>query len=52
MVAEPLTRLMCSPIGDGAAAIIEDGAGPNFNSVLANPGHVPDSAKPKITAFL
>ncbi len=24
--------------------IIEDGAGPDFNSVLANPGHVPDSA--------
>ena len=24
--------------------IIEDGAGPNLNSVLANPGHVPDSA--------
>lgn len=24
--------------------VIEDGAGPNFNSVLANPGHVPDSA--------
>jgi hypothetical protein len=25
-------------------AIIEDGAGPENNSVLANPGHVPDSA--------
>ena len=24
--------------------IIEDGAGPDFNSVLSNPGHVPDSA--------
>jgi acetyl-CoA acetyltransferase len=58
LVAEPLTRLMCSPIGDGAAAVILTSAenAPRFTSkpvlvrasVLAS-GADPEPGKPGIT---
>jgi acetyl-CoA acyltransferase len=58
LVAEPLTRLMCSPIGDGAAAVILTSA-ENARRFTSKPVHVrasvlasgadPEPGKPGIT---
>lgn len=47
VVADPLTRYMCSPISDGAAAIVLDtgGSGPRLSATaVVGPGHGSDAA--------
>lgn len=47
MVVEPLTRFMCSPVSDGAAALVlkKGGAGPRVRaSALTGPGYADDVA--------
>lgn len=47
VIADPLTRYMCSPISDGAAAMVlgADGSGPRLRATaVVGPGHSSDSS--------